>query len=265
MSKFIDRLNQLSQAEPPPMGFGRAHTAPPKAKMLLIASLAKASADKLPEYAVGADAGLLHISNASSGTKAIGEICQAMPDIPWGGWVKDSGLSEAKPLSEAGSDFLVFPAAGLTLSAVQGDEAGKIIELEPSLSDGMLRAVNELPADAVLIASDRDKGHSLTWYDLMMCQHFASLITKPLLVTVLPTASSDELKALWEAGISGVVIEIDTGQTANRLEGLRQVIDELSFPPRRQHKKPAVIPHIAGAVDSPPADVEDDEDGEDDD
>jgi hypothetical protein len=75
------------------MGFKRVQPISEKPKILLIASLAQASADGLADYAVGVDAGLLPIHKLSSEVKTIGEMSQAMPDIPWGGWLRNTTKS----------------------------------------------------------------------------------------------------------------------------------------------------------------------------
>ena len=154
MSKFIDRLNQLSRAVPQPVGFRTTQSVSPKPRILLVASLAQADVEDLASYVAGADAGLVPVSESSSGVKTLQKVSRVAPDIPWGGWLKGSGRGEVKQVVRAGCDFVVFPAANTSLALFQGDGVGKILEVESSLGGGLLRAVNELPADAVLIASD---------------------------------------------------------------------------------------------------------------
>ena len=172
MSRFIDKLNQVSRVVPQAMGFRTAQSVSEKPKILLIASLAGASADGLADYMVGADAGLLRIPKLSSGAKTLREISQATPDIPWGGWLRDINEGGIKQMAKAGCDFLVFPAANTPLALPQNDEVGKILEVESSLSEGLLRTVNELSIDAVLIAAEQEGEYSLTWHHLMLFQRF---------------------------------------------------------------------------------------------
>jgi len=240
------------------MGFRTAQPAPEKPKILLIASLAGDSADGLADYVVGADAGLLRIPKLSSGAKAIKEISQAAPDIPWGGWLRDINKAGIKQMAKADCDFLVFPAANTPLALLQNDEeVGKILEVEASLNEGLLRTVNELPIDAVLIAGSQEGEHFLTWHHLMLFQHFADLLTKPLLASTPPDVTANELQALWKAGVDGVVIEVAVGQPVDRLKELRQAIDKLAFPSqRKQGKTKALLPRI----DSEMSTVAEDED-----
>ncbi|MBA7467972.1 hypothetical protein ES707_03212 [subsurface metagenome] len=245
MSKFIDKLNQVSRVAPQSMGFRKAQLASEKPKILLIASLAQASINNLTDYVAGADAGLLHIPKLSSGAKPLKEISQAVSDIPWGGWLGSVDQSGIKQIAKAGYDFVVFPAANTPLALLQNDKIGKILEVESSLNEGLLRAVNELSIDAVLIAAEQEGEYFLTWHHLMLFQRFADLLTKPLLASIPPNVTANELQALWETGVDGVVIEVGAGQPADRLKKLRQVIDKLAFPSQRKRgKAEALLPHI---------------------
>ncbi len=246
MSTFIDKLNRLFRAEPQPMGFKATPLTSPKPKIQLVASLAQESIDRLADYVAGADAGLLRISKLSSGAKTLQKISQALSDIPWGGWLQDSGLGKIKQMAKVGCDFVVFPATNTPLTILQNDEAGKILEVEASLSEGLLRATNELPIDAVLIASEQKEGYFLTWQHLMLFQRFADLLTKPLLVSIPSTVTASELQALWEAGVGGIVVEVRVEQPQDRLNELRQVIDKLAFPsPRKREKAEPLLPRIS--------------------
>jgi len=244
MSKFIDKLNQVSRAVPQPVGFRTMQPVSPKPKILLVASLAQANVEDLADYVAGADAGLLHISELGSGAKTLQKISRVVPDIPWGGWLK-GGRGEIKRMVKIGSDFVVFPAANTSLALFQDDEVGKILEVESSLSEGLLRAADKLSVNAVLIASEQGEGYFLTWRHLMLFKHFAILLTKPLLASVPANVTANELQAIWGAGVNGVVVEVDVGQPAGRLQELRRIIDKLVFPsPRKPGKAEALLPYI---------------------
>ena len=236
MSRFLDKLTQVSRAAPQPVGFRPSQPVPSKPRVLLIASLAQANIDSLADYLAGADAGLLHVPKLSSAAKTLQKISQAMPDIPWGGWLTESTQEGIKQISKIGCDFVVFPAASTPLAILQDDKVGKVLEVESSLSEGSLRAVNELPIDAVLIASEQGESYSLTWHHLILFQRFANLLTKPLLVSIPPKVTSVEFQALWEVGVDGVVIEVEIGQP-DRLKEVRQIVDKIAFSSRRKRGK----------------------------
>ncbi len=225
--------------------------------MQLIASLAQVGVNSLADSLSGADAGLLRISKPGSGAKTLQKMCRAVPDIPWGGWLGDVGSGGIKELVKAGGDFVVFSAANTPLAILQDDQVGKVLEIETSLSEGLLRAVNELPVDAVLIAGQQEKGYSLTWHHLMLFQHVADLITKPLLISIPSSITADELQVLWEVGVNGVVIETEAEQAGERLAAIRQKIDKLTLPAiRKGGDMKALLPHIGEEAD---AAIEDDE------
>jgi hypothetical protein len=71
----------------------------------------------------------------------------------------------------------------------------------------------------------------------MFFQHFSRLLTKPLLVCVAAKVTGSELKALWEAGVSGVVLEAGPEETQDKIKKLRQIIDNLEFPVTRRREK----------------------------
>ncbi|MBA7653246.1 hypothetical protein ES703_61090 [subsurface metagenome] len=234
MSKFIDKLNSVSQGGLAPLGF-RAAGARSKPRMLLVAHIAQ---DTAKPAVAGADAGLLSIPKA--GAKSLKTLVKAAPDIPWGGWLKEVSRQGIKQLGEGGADFVVFPAASASQAILEEEKLGKIVEVEAALDAGLLKAVDDLPIDAVLITDDKT---SLSWQDLMLFRRCANILTKPLLVTVSPDITSSELQALCEAGVAGVVVG------AGKLAELRQMIDKLPSPKAGKHRKAEpLVPRIGGGV-----------------
>jgi hypothetical protein len=241
MSKFIDELKLVSGASSPPMGFRTAAAALPKPRMLLVATLAEADIEGLADYVGGADAGLVPIPKLSSGAKAIQKISRAMPDIPWGSWLKDVKGEKVKPLVEAGADFVVFPS-DTPLAMLQDSKIGKILEVGTSLDEGLLKTIDDLPVDGVLISGEAEKAGLLTWRHLMLSRRCAELVTKPLLASVPAGIGSNEFQALWAAGVVAVVIETPP---QGRIAELHQIIDKLTFPPLSKRKKEPLLPRIA--------------------
>jgi hypothetical protein len=246
MSKFIDKLKRVSQAGLQPMGFRAAPAVPPKPGMLLVATLAQVDIDRLAVLMAGADAGLLPIAKLSSGAKTLKQISQAVSDIPWGGWLKEIGSEGIGQMVEAGCDFVVFPAANTSLAILQDEKLGKVLEVEPGLDPGLLKVIDDLPVDAVLITAEEEE-HFLTWHHLMLFRRCADLLTKPLLVSVPPDVGASELQALWEAGVGGVVVKVGIGQPEGRVAELRQMLDKLTLPPSgKRRKAEPLLPHIGG-------------------
>lgn len=246
MSQFIDKLKRVSQATPQPMGFRATQPILNKPGILLIASLAQADIDSLADRVAGADAGLLRIAKLSSGTKALGKVLQAVPDIAWGGWLEGITEEQVEQMTKVDFDFVVFPPASTSLAILEDNKTGKVLQVEASISEGLLPAVDELPADAVLVASEYEEEHFLTWQHLMFFQRCADLLTKPLLVSTPSNVSTNELQVLWEAGVSGVVVRIESEQPTGRLKELRQAIDKLVFTaPRKTRKAEPLLPYTS--------------------
>jgi len=243
MSKFIDKLKRVLHGGQP-IGFRAA--AAPKPRMLLVAAIAQVDAERLADFVAGADAGLLSIAKLSSGTKALQQISQAVPDIPWGGWLKEVGREGMGQIVEAGGDFVVFPADKTSLAMLEEEKLGKILEVESWLEPGLLKAIDDLPVDAVLIASEEDR-QFLTWHHLMLFQRCANLLSKPLLVSVPPDVNAGELEALWKAGVGGVVVKTGAGQPEGRIGEIRQMLDKLPLPsPGKRKKAEPLLPRIGG-------------------
>jgi hypothetical protein len=196
----------------------------------------------LASFTTGADA--LLITKTVSGAQTLQKIAKSVPDIPWGLWLGDISRKVVKPVAEAGGDFVVFPASS-ALSIPDDEKTGKLLQIETSLSDGLLRAVNELPVDAVLTVDEAGGVPSLTWYHLMLFQRIAGLLTKPLLVPISLAISANELEVLWKAGVDGVVLEVGTSLPPGRFKELRQTIDKLTFPSRQRRKMEALLPRLA--------------------
>ena len=221
------------------MGFRAAATAPSKPRMLLVAVVPQGDTEHLADIVAGADAGLLSVARLSSGAKALTQMSQAAPDIPWGGWLKEIGR---EGMGKVGGDFIVFPAEKAAL-AMPGDEgAGKVLEVEPWLEPGLLKAIDSLPVDAVLIAAE-DK-QFLTWHHLMLFQRCVNILSKPLLVLVPPEVTSGELAALWKAGVRGVVVRAGA---EGKIAGIRQMLDKLPVPsPDKRNKAGPRLPRMGG-------------------
>ena len=260
MSRLIDELNRVVRAVPQPMGFRAARPDSSEPRILLIASLAKIEdTNRLADSIDGADAVLLRLDKSGLAANTLKKIAASLPKIPWGGWLDDTGTKKLATLVEAGCDFMVFPASSRVLATPQDDKVGKILQVEPSLGEGLLRAVNDMPVDAVLAAHVCEAGEPILWHHLMILQRLANLLSKPLLVTAPSEITAGELKALWEAGGDGVVVETDTGHP-ERLKELRRSIGKLKFPAsRKRGKAEALLPRIGGEGSTATPDEEEEE------
>ncbi len=209
------------------MGF-RAGGAKPRPRMVLVAHGAKAAS--------GADAILLSIPK--TGAKPPKTSAKSKAAIPWGGWLKEVTAPVVKKLGEGGADFVVFPAASVSSAILEDEKLGKIVEVESALDAGLLKAIDDLPVDAVLITGEKP---SLTWQDLMFFRRGANILSKPLLVMISPDITVSELQALCQAGVDGVV-------AGDKIDKLRQMIDKLPAPKASKRRAEPLVPRMGGVV-----------------
>jgi hypothetical protein len=231
VSKFIDKLNSISSGGLAPMGF-RAGGTKPRPRVVLVAHGTKAAS--------GADALLLTVSK--SGIKA------PKAGVPWGGWLKEVIAPTIKKLGEGGADFVVFPAASISSAMLENDKLSKVVEVEPDIESSLLKSVDGLPVDAVLIKGEKP---SLTWRDLMLLRRAAGILNKPLLVTVSPDITASELGALCQAGVGGVV-------ASSKIDKLRQMIDKLPAPKAGKSRAEPLVPRVGGSAGTVPEEEDED-------
>jgi len=264
MSRLIDEFNKATQTAAPPMGFRAARSTVAAVRMPLVASLEIGANENPSDCTESASAVLLRPGKKRPTVKIVQAMVKNLPDIPWGIYLDDDGDEKGASLEGEGCDFVVFSASGRISVTPQEEEIGRILQVESSMDDGLLRAVNDLPVDAVLVADTFEGSGTLVWHQLMIFQHLARLISKPLIVPVPANVSGEELNALWEAGVDGLVVEVDATSTGG-LQELRRAIDKL--PPRSQLKRDrmeALLPRtgVESSVALPPDEEEEEEEYE---
>jgi hypothetical protein len=251
MSRLIDALNRAVKSAPQPIGFRTTRRESAEPTIRLIARLDDIkNADNPAERAAGADAFLLR-SGQDAPASTLKKLNTSLKNAPWGIWLDDLDGGKMTTLVDAGCDFVVFPAASRVLATPQDDKVGKILQIESSLGEGLLRAINDMPVDAVMSADVCEIGEPVAWQHLLILQRLANLLTKPLLVPVSPDINATELKALWEAGVDGVIIQVDG--LPEGLTELRQAISQIKFAPaRRRGKAEALLPRTAPETGAAP-------------
>ena len=245
MSILIERLRELSGAKAQPIGFGQVKASSPKPRPAIVAYFSLSDTSKIGGCVAGADAGLLPLKMS----KVVEEVVGKVPDIPWGIRVGDGveGI-EGKPF-----DFILFSEAA-PFGHLKGEKRGRILELSPSVSDNLIRAVDQLPIDAIFVAEE--VGDCFSWRHLMVFQRISALTDKPLLVRSPLKVTRDELEALWEVGINGIVVEADK---VGEVGKLRQMIEGMSFPKQRRGRREVVLPYFGKEVGSVAEEEEEEE------
>lgn len=245
MSKLIDRLNRAASA-PQPMGFRASHGAPSRPGIHVVAAVTAITPD-LAEQVSGADAAVLKEKSVKAAASALKAASRSAPDVPWGFWPDSVAGDDAESITGAGGDFAVMGSSVTAVLVSPEEDTGVILQIDPSISESLVRAINDLPVDAAMIVPDAQWQHPLTWQQLMLLHRLASLVGKPLLLQIPAGAASEELRLIWEAGIEAVVVTAGSGEVSR----LRNVITGLEAPShRRRSKLDATLPTTGRDADA---------------
>lgn len=244
MSKFVDKLQSLSKSSITPIGFHSSVSELKSPVMLLIVGLSGTQVKEAKIVAdVNADAGLILSEGPSA--KVVKQMVEAVGNVPLGVFVR--GMSEEKinELASVGCDFVVFdikiPAAVLHKEGV-----GKFLMIEPSLDQGLVRAINSLEVDGVFISS-RGGDSFVAVEHLIVCRRFVELLEKPVMITLPSLVTKTVLTNLWQVGVDGVVAP--STQSVEALAELKKMTSDLPRGARgRRAKAGVVLPHYGGGV-----------------
>jgi len=241
MSKFTEKLKQLRRAEPQPMGFAVNKIAAENPKLQMVIRFNAGSVENVSGFLDSADAAIIEIRKAGD-IDRMNEVCGIRDGLPGGGWIGEAEEEVIQKVMDSSCDFLVFSPLA-PLSVTKNDKVGRILELDASLNEGLLRTANDLPVDAILVDGPGEE-NVLNINRLMIIQRLLYLVGKPVLVAVPVGISDSSLQSLWDMGITGVVVDAAGGESGEKLSSLRAEIDKLAPPAYR--KKARVSPVLPG-------------------
>ncbi len=247
MSKFVEKLHHISERGSRPVGF-RTTPASLSQSMLLIAVLSQSGIDKVAEIAsCGVDAIITPLEDPQREIQDLPKIASALGGIPLGVWPKSVDKDRVEQLAQAKCDFIILEAATTSAAVLEQEELGKVIRMDFSLDDSLVKATSFLPLDAVLIEW---AGDFLTIYDLMHYRRIFDLIAKPILLMTHLEPKDDDLRILWEIGVKGIVVE---EWSKSELMQLHQEIKRLpSVPKRLWEKRETLLPRLNREISSLP-------------
>jgi hypothetical protein len=260
MSRLIDKFNKATKSTAQPMGFRTSRAAAPEPGLFLIV---KTAPDILKNHSDinSAAAVLIKAEGEMPAARNISKMIEGLEDVPAGLYLQDADDEGIAAMIEAGCDYFIFPASVKVFTVPDEKKTGRIIEIESAMDDSLLRAVNSLPVDAAMVA-DTFTGGAMSWHELMIFQHLANTIAKPLIINIPADIADTELKALFEAGADGVVVDASALKPGG-LKKLQELIGKL--PPRSARKRgkvDATLPRGGGVGAAPqaPPDEEEEED-----
>jgi hypothetical protein len=259
MSRLMDKLNQANRAASPPMGFRTARAGAGEPKILLVASVKLENPGQIDNYVSGADAVLLHAAGSRLSAKAIERAIGSLGGIPGGIRLDNVSAGATASLMKTGCDFVVFSTTSPVQAIPWDENIGKILRIEPSLEDSLIRVINNLPVDAVLTTELYKPGAAMDWHHLMTIQRLGLLLTKPRLYPVPPDIAAMELQAFRDAGVKGLVIEADRSRPDTFRE-INRTISQLPPPAlRKPTKAEALLPPTSGFQETITPDEEEEE------
>ena len=260
MSKLLDRMERIDRGGGRSMGFGAAARAETLPAMVLLGTIAKGdrsrqSASLLAK--IGADGALLEGMGKG---KVFQEIVRNLEGVPWGIKVEGLNTDQADLCKKEGCDFLAFGPEQALVGAMEDEDTGYVLCIPPDMDERSLRAIEELPIDAVLLRLTSLET-PLTLQHLIDIGSVRSNFNKYLLLEVPVALTGRELEGLRDMGVDGLVVDANT-TPEEELGGLRERLLTL---PRRQRdlsRRPsAILPHASFA----PIGVSPDEDEEEED
>ena len=234
MSKLIDWLEKVDRGAVASLGFGAAARPEKIAPMALIAKLpgSVSSAEGASILAkLGADAVLIEGLDIDQMPK---KLAKALEKQPWGLRVSDLKDGQAAEYGGKGCDFLAFGPGEALLGAIQDDETGYILSIEPAMEERRLRAIEDIPVDVVLLRLDSDAS-PLTLQDLLTIGSVRSAFSKYLLLETRGLLTTSELEGLRDMGVNGVVIDA-TAHPTDELDALKERVTSLPRQPRTRAK-----------------------------
>jgi hypothetical protein len=142
------------------------------------------------------------------------------------------------------------------VAALEEGDIGRFLAVEPSVDVGLVRAINGLEVDGVLINRGKESFISVEY--LLLCQRLGDLLDKPLLAALPSLTTNKELNSLWEAGIDGIVAP--PGQGSEQLLKLKEMINGLpTGSKRRRGKAGVIVPHYGGSLSTEEEEEEEEE------
>jgi hypothetical protein len=242
MSRFIEKLTKLHKTEQKPMGFALGKTSADKRRLPLGVILNPKNMEKILESLTEIDGVLVRISTPDE-VKSLEQICRGDQYPPAGGLLAASDKQTMHHLLESACDFVSLPVDS-QMNLSETDKIGRVLIVDSTLSEVLLRTVNDLPIDAVLF-SEKWESEGLRVSDLMAVRRLALLITKPILLVIPATLTQAELQTLWNLGIGGVVIDLPDTTSLKKFGELRKAAENLAPPTlHKKDKMTAILPSI---------------------
>jgi hypothetical protein len=260
MSKLLDKLDRIGRGRPTSLGFGSASRGEKLPAMTVVGVLTdRKSYSKQAAILADAGADAVLLEGATPG-KALTDLAKKLDTIPWGPKVSELGVDEASGFRDAGCDFLAFGPEKALLGAMEGENTGYFLCVDPDLEERFLRSIEDLSVDGVLLPSS-SVSLPLTVQHMMTLGVVREAFSKYLFLELPGPLSVKELEGLRDMGIDGVVVN----PSVFSKEDIQEMISSLKSLPKKQQSRSrrpdAILPKQGmGFVAGPDLDDDDDDD-----
>lgn len=264
MSKLLDLLERVRDGSPAPLGFGAARAA--ALPGLALVGRVNRPGRRRPRGLTRAAAACLDatIVDDAGGPDYMAVLGGLLPDVAWGPRPAALTAADLQGCRDAGADLVAFTLDGAAAALSGTDDLARLLSLSPDIADAELRAVAALPVDAFILDM-RAVSSPWTLQDLVRVGSVSRRVDKFVLVEVSQPPARDDMTALRDTGVSGLVVDVSTlSQTA--LAALKGDLMAMPRPrPRRRERRAASIPSSGFAPAAPPPPQREDDDDWDDD
>ena len=241
MSKLLDRLDRITRGAPQALGFTAAAS---RGTIPQMALLARVTTPRQSDIAALADAqvdAFILTDEASNLDQAI----KPLKDRIWGARVERLEHAQMESYKKKGSDFMVFGIDGTLVDTLEEGEVARVLRIPPNLEESVLRGLEDLPVDAVLLQQPGDS-EPLTLTHLLAISNVRSSISRYLLLEWDAELTARDLEHLRDLGVDGIVLDT-TEVGADTFKTVRQRIDAMpKRKPRGEQKPDAVLPRFGG-------------------
>ena len=233
-SRLVEMLRHSAWVETRRMGFGITESPkPPRAVLIVGLPLLDASPAETALRA-GADALLFEaLVRTADAREQLAQTVRNLGDAP-SGLVLGEGtaLDSLPPLGRDGLDFVVARSEDVPPSFL-GVEAGKGVVVDHDLPPSLVRSVNDLPLDFVVLGTiSAEQPVALTLRQMLSLRLLAEGLRKPVVLASSYLRGPDDLTYFEHVGLDGLVPDVEpASRSSHDLESLigqyRKALDSL--------------------------------------
>jgi hypothetical protein len=239
MSKFVDELNRSYHSAMPAIGFRKESDLLKKHPVLLIADITGRNVKDVKAI-VGAGIDAVIMRSNGLNVNGVEKLVKNIGEVPAGLLVEDENLEKYREFFDSSFDFVICNVK-TPISLMKEDVLGKILKIEPWLTPGILRAVNELSmqVDGIFVDSDNTP---ITIERLLVCHYIAGMLGRPLLSSINVPLTQIDLQGLYEASVRGLLLPQEISVEA--LVELKDTISHMPINVRKKTHRSVLLPRL---------------------